>query len=184
MQELLAHGLLKGDVDAMLDVHLGAVFMPHGLGHLMGIDTHDVGGYPEVGSSTCACVPSLTCAGRGAHRRARPAQAAHGACAAGGHGADGGAWHLLHRPRASTAPPIYLTWPQLLDTALSNPAQRDFLVPEEISKACAWSTWRTRTHTTQFRGFGGVRIEDDIAVTATGCELLTQARRVRPVWMA
>lgn len=41
-------GLLQGDVDDMMKVHLGAVFMPHGLGHFMGLDTHDVGGYPEV----------------------------------------------------------------------------------------------------------------------------------------
>eukprot|EP00118_Oscarella_pearsei_P013340 m.105979 g.105979 ORF g.105979 m.105979 type:complete len:491 (+) comp37240_c1_seq6:97-1569(+) len=39
-------GMLKGDVDDMMRAHLGAIFLPHGLGHFIGIDTHDVGGYP------------------------------------------------------------------------------------------------------------------------------------------
>jgi Xaa-Pro dipeptidase len=34
------------DVEAMMAANLGATFMPHGLGHFLGIDTHDVGGYP------------------------------------------------------------------------------------------------------------------------------------------
>jgi len=36
------------DVEDMMAQRLGGVFMPHGLGHLLGIDTHDPGGYPEV----------------------------------------------------------------------------------------------------------------------------------------
>eukprot|EP01116_Phalansterium_solitarium_P000848 TRINITY_DN10697_c0_g1_i1.p2 TRINITY_DN10697_c0_g1~~TRINITY_DN10697_c0_g1_i1.p2 ORF type:complete len:505 (-),score=142.57 TRINITY_DN10697_c0_g1_i1:94-1533(-) len=46
VEELLRHGLLTGDVEDMTKHHIGALFMPHGLGHFMGLDTHDVGGYP------------------------------------------------------------------------------------------------------------------------------------------
>lgn len=50
LEELKKIGILHGNVDDMVKVHLGAVFMPHGLGHFLGIDVHDVGGYPEVSS--------------------------------------------------------------------------------------------------------------------------------------
>ncbi|KAL2555234.1 Metallopeptidase M24 family protein [Forsythia ovata] len=45
LESLKEGGLLCGDVDAMIHERLGAVLMPHGLGHFLGIDTHDPGGY-------------------------------------------------------------------------------------------------------------------------------------------
>ena len=51
LENLKRIGLVRGEVDDMMTVRLGAVFMAHGLGHFMGIDTHDVGGYPEVGAA-------------------------------------------------------------------------------------------------------------------------------------
>ena len=34
-------------IEELVEMRLGAVFMPHGLGHFIGLDTHDVGGYLE-----------------------------------------------------------------------------------------------------------------------------------------
>lgn len=47
LKKLCEINLLLGDVDEMYEAGLAAVFQPHGLGHLLGIDVHDVGGYLE-----------------------------------------------------------------------------------------------------------------------------------------
>lgn len=44
---------------------------------------------------------------------------------------------------------------RLLDQALANPEQSKFLVIENLER---------------FRGFGGIRIEDDVLITKDGCE--------------
>ncbi len=42
-------------VEELQDSRMGAVFFPHGLGHLLGLSVHDVGGYNKA-----TCPPRLT----------------------------------------------------------------------------------------------------------------------------
>ncbi|KAI8086706.1 peptidase M24, structural domain-containing protein [Halteromyces radiatus] len=44
---LLKTGILVGDKQEILDKSVMAAFFPHGIGHSIGMDVHDVGGYPD-----------------------------------------------------------------------------------------------------------------------------------------
>lgn len=53
VEEFLKLGIFKQDysVDEIMDSKISGSFFPHGLGHLLGMDTHDVGGYPNYEDS-------------------------------------------------------------------------------------------------------------------------------------
>lgn len=44
---LLGLGILKGDADEIFKARASVAFFPHGLGHYLGMDTHDTGGNPN-----------------------------------------------------------------------------------------------------------------------------------------
>ncbi|XP_003384774.2 PREDICTED: xaa-Pro dipeptidase [Amphimedon queenslandica] len=133
LSALVGMGLLLGNVEDMMRVRMGAVFMPHGLGHFMGCDVHDVGGYPE--GTTRSTEPGLK-----SLRTVRTLQ--EGMC-------------------LTIEPGCYFI-ACLLDKALSDPSQSCFINKDMLET---------------LRGFGGVRIEDDIIVTSSGAELLTDVPR-------
>ncbi|KAF8373434.1 hypothetical protein PRIPAC_79863 [Pristionchus pacificus] len=127
-------GLVVGDVDEMVKARLGAVFMPHGLGHLIGLDVHDVGGF--LGDA----LPKPTVPGLKNIRTTRT---------------------LQERMCISIEPGCYFI-DTLLDPALADPILSKFLVAAKVN---------------EFRGFGGVRIEDDVIIWAKGNENMSQVPR-------
>lgn len=119
-------------IEEMLDAGLGRIFMPRGMGHLIGIDTHDVGGYAEGAPERDSRTPKL--------RTAR----------------------VIEEGMVLTVEPGCYFIDPLLDMALSNDRQKKFFDTDRLK---------------DFRGFGGVRLEDDVWVTADGCENLTLCPR-------
>jgi Xaa-Pro dipeptidase len=132
-EHLLEIGLLRGSLDELIANHLPALFMPHGLGHLMGLDVHDCGGYPE-----------------GTARIDEPG-IRHLRC-----GRDLEAGMVI-----TVEPGVYFI-DALLEPALADPVKSRFLDAAVVQR---------------FRSFGGVRIEDDVLVTADGSENLTLVPR-------
>src|SRR5690606_30977339 len=41
---LLEHDICHGSLDTLIELNMGGLSMPHGVGHLLGIQVHDVGG--------------------------------------------------------------------------------------------------------------------------------------------
>lgn len=46
---LLQLGILRGSEDELFEKRVSVAFFPHGLGHYLGMDTHDTGGNPNYG---------------------------------------------------------------------------------------------------------------------------------------
>lgn len=134
LEELLKNGILQGDIEEMMAARLGFIFMPHGLGHLLGIDVHDVGGY--LGH----CPERDTQPGLKQLRTCRTLQAGM----------------VL-----TIEPGLYFVEAQLTR------AKAD-------AKLAHFINWKSIE---RFRNFGGVRIEDDVAITENGAELLTTVPR-------
>ncbi|XP_076639418.1 xaa-Pro dipeptidase-like isoform X3 [Colletes latitarsis] len=99
-------GLLKGDVDDMLKAGLNEIFQPHGLGHFMGLDVHDVGGYLE-GHPERSAAPGL--------RKLRTGR-------------------VLQPGMVLTIEPGCYFIDCQLDAALNNPVQSKFIVAEELER--------------------------------------------------
>ena len=129
LETLKENGVLQGDVEAMMESRLGAIFMPHGLGHFLGLDTHDTGGYP-LGTER------ISAPGLKSLRTVR----------------------TLEQGMVITVEPGCYFIEALLVPALEDPVRSNFFVKPALEP---------------FRHSGGVRLEDDILVTANGCENLT-----------
>ncbi|MFH4977455.1 hypothetical protein AB6A40_004164 [Gnathostoma spinigerum] len=134
LTELRRAGLVVGDVDKMVKAGVGAIFMPHGLGHFLGLDVHDVGGY------LADATPRATRRGLKSLRTTRT---------------------LRERMVITVEPGCYFI-DTLLDSALHDPEFSQYLVPSKLN---------------EFRGFGGVRIEDTVVIWNEGAESLSHLPR-------
>lgn len=139
IEGLKAQGIMRGDVDEALAAGAHALFMPHGLGHMMGLDVHDmedigekyVGYDLETERSTQLGVSALRMG-----RRLKPGMV------------------------MTVEPGIYFI-PAYIEKWRSEGLCSEFINFDALSP---------------YMNFGGIRIEDDLLVTATGNRMLGERR--------
>ncbi len=128
-------GLMKGDVEEAVKQGAHAMFFPHGLGHMLGLDVHDMENLGEnyVGyDEETKRIKQFGTAYLRLGRRLEPG------------------FVLTNEPG------IYFI-PALIDLWQKEGKFKEFINYEKAR---------------QYIGFGGIRLEDDILVTETGCRLI------------
>ena len=133
-------GLMRGDTDEAVRQGAHAMFLPHGLGHMMGMDVHDMEGLGQiyVGFDD-ETQPNLQQFGTNCLRMGR---------------------RLQEGFVVTDEPGIYFI-PHLIDLWRSEGHCADFLCFDKLE---------------QYKDFGGIRIEDDVLITADGCRFLGTKR--------
>lgn len=132
---LKALGLMKGDVKAAVTAGAHALFFPHGLGHMLGMDVHDMEGLGQIHVGYDNEIQPSKQFGTAYLRLGRRLQPG---------------FVLTNEPG------IYFI-PELIDMWKAENKYAEFLNYSKID---------------EYRDFGGIRIEDDILVTADGHRVL------------
>jgi Xaa-Pro aminopeptidase len=128
-------GIMRGDVDAAVKQGAHALFYPHGLGHMMGLDVHDMEDLGEDYVGYDANVKRSDQFGLQYLRLAKKLQPGY----------------VL-----TIEPGIYFI-PELIDQWQAENKSADFINYEKVNS---------------MRGFGGVRIEDNVLVEKNGPRVL------------
>lgn len=139
LEELHALDIVRGDVQDMVEAGIAGLFMPHGLGHNMGLDVHDMEDYGEnyVGyDDDQSRSPQL---GLGSLRMARK---------------------LVPGNVITDEPGIYFI-PALIEKWKSEKTDQGFVNYSKLES---------------YYDFGGIRLEDDVLVTADGARRLGKER--------
>ena len=133
-------GLMRGDTEEAVRAGAHAMFLPHGLGHMMGMDVHDMEGLGQiyVGFDD-ETRPNLEQFGTNCLRMGR---------------------RLQEGFVLTDEPGIYFI-PALIDEWKAKGHCKEFLCFDKIEA---------------YKDFGGIRIEDDVLITADGCRFLGSKR--------
>ena len=139
LERLKEVGLVKGDVDEMSSLGIAGLFMPHGLGHNMGMDVHDM---EDLGENLVGYGPGQQRSGQlglGSLRMARPLEPGN---------------------VITDEPGIYFI-PDLIELWKKEGTDKGHVNYDKL---------------TEYYDFGGIRLEDDVLVTADGARRLGSKR--------